>query len=277
MNPQQYYEDEGNHGYYQYVTLKQFVDEFMIETTDPDSYLNNTPRSKILTQTKIGIRNLSREIKKTVKAVELTVGDAGYLILPQDYIDWVRVSVVDENGHLQALNINHRINRADSYLQDDLYEILFDDQGQILRSHGNSFYGQPYKKLAFSDNGFGRKYEVDTSKFAYWGEFSVDEERGTIAFSSNLFNRDIVIEYISDGLESENIDEGQIRIHKNLVETLSDWVYSECIQKRRNVPANEKQRARARYKSTLQKCKIDSADFDINQMFRLMGVARKQL
>jgi hypothetical protein len=277
QTPEDYYSDQENWGNYQFITLKQFIDEFMVETTDPDSYLNNTPRSKIVTQSKIGIRTLNREIKKTVLAIEMTVGPDMYLPLPQDYVDWVRVSVVTADGKLKALNINVLINRAIGYLQDDTGEILFDEQGQILQADGTNYIGKPYRKYKFTDYFRGKNFELDTSVLSRWGEFLIDEERGTIAFSSNLEGKEIVLEYISDGLQMYNLREEDITIHKDLVETLSDWVYSECISKRRHVPANEKDRARKRYKTTLHKCKIDSADFDINQMFRLKSAATKQL
>lgn len=275
--PQEYYQDEANWGNYQFITLKAFVDEVLVETTDPDSYLNNTPRSKIVTQAKIGIRNINREVKKTVLAVEMTVGPDMYLPLPQDYVDWVRVSVVTVDGKLKPLNVNVNINRAEAYLQDHLGEILFDDQGQILQSTGTNYLGRPYKKYAFTDYFRGKNFEINTSVLARWGEFVIDEQRGTIAFSSNLEGEQIVLEYISDGLQMYSLKEEQIIIHKDVVEALADWVYCECISKRRHVPANEKERARKRYKSTLHKCKIDSADFDMNQIFRMAGTATKQL
>ena len=276
MLPEEYYSDESNWGNYQFTTLKSFVDEFMIETTDEDSYLNNVPRSKILSQTIIGIRELNKEIKKTVKAVEMSVGPSLFLPLPQDYVDWVRVSVIDNQGHLQPLNINVRINRSIGYLQDDAGEILFDDNGFILQSDGNNYLGTPHTKYQFTDHFRGGFFELDTSVLSRYGEFLIDEERGTIAFSSDLEDKEIVLEYISDGLEARDIDESVITINKQLIGVLSDWVYSECIAKRRNVPANEKDRARRRYKSTLHKTKIDAANFDINQISRILNLGGRQ-
>lgn len=276
MIPEEYYSSQDNWGNYQFRTLKDFVDEFMIETTDEDSYLSNVPRSKIVTQAVAGIRVLNREIKKTVKAVEMSVGPEMYLILPQDYVDWVRVSVIDQQGHLQPLNINVRINRAIGYLQDDNGEILFDEQGYILQADANNYLGKPYAKYQFTSNLNGGCFELDTSKLSIYGEFFIDEERGTIAFSSDLEDKEIVLEYISDGLEARDIDEKAITINKQLIEALSDWVYSECISKRRSVPANEKQRARSRYKSTLHKTKIDAANFDINQISRILNLGGRQ-
>lgn len=276
MIPEDYYNDSDNWGYYQYITLKDFVDEFLIETTDEDSYLSNVSRSKIVSQAINGIRLLNREIKKTVKAVEMTVGPEMYLILPQDYVDWVRVSVIDNQGHLQPLNINVRINRSIGYLQDHNGEILFDNDGFILTADGNNYLGTPHTKYQFTDYFRGGFFELDTSVLSRYGEFVIDEERGTIAFSSDLEDKEIVIEYISDGLDAKNIDEKAITINKQLIEVLSDWVYSECIAKRRSVPANEKQRARRRYKSTLHKTKIDAANFDINQISRVLNLSSRQ-
>jgi len=79
---EEYYENEDNWGNYQFINLKDFIDELLVETTDSDSYLLNTPRSKLLVASKNGIRKLNKEIRKTVLAIEMTVGEQLYIVLP---------------------------------------------------------------------------------------------------------------------------------------------------------------------------------------------------
>lgn len=192
-------------------------------------------------------------------------------VLPQDYVNYVRISVVvtDKNTgslRLYPLDVNRNINIATGYLQDDAGELLFDDAGQILTADSSNGYARPYKRYAFSS-----EYQptLDTSKLSKFGEFVIDEKRGTILFSSDLSEQEVVIEYVSDGLQAE-LSEDEITIHKYLRDTVENWIYFSCIERKRNIPANEKQRALLRYKTTLHQAKLARADFNLLQISRVL-------
>lgn len=284
----EYHTDEDSHGNYIFISLDEILNEMLLETTDPDSYLVNTPRSKLVANLKKGIRSLNRDIKKTVLAREFTVGPSLNWVLPQDYVDWIRVSVLDEDCNLQPLNVNTNVHKAEAYLQDNDYVIQFNNEGEILTLDAANTYAKPFTKYEFCSNYRGRNFgfssgyrgghfELDTSKLSKYGEFSIDEQVGRIVFSSNLQDRDIVLEYISDGLEMENLRLEEITFHKDLRETLYAYVYNECISRRRNVPRNEKDRAKAEYKALRHQAVVIAANFDLNEIMRLQGSKSKQI
>lgn len=271
QTPQDYYENEELHGGYQYVTLKTVVDNMLLEAEDDDSYIKNVKRSRIVNYAKQAIRTVTRQAANEVFAVEVTVPTSLSWALPQDYVNYKRISVVitDKNTgslRLYPLDINRNINIATGYLQDDAGELLFDDAGQILTADSSNGYARPYKRYAFSS-----EYQptLDTSKLSKFGEFVIDEKRGTILFSSDLSEQEVVIEYVSDGLQAE-LSEDEITMHKYLRDTVENWIYYSCIERKRNVPANEKQRALLRYKTTLHQAKLALADFNLLQISRVL-------
>lgn len=271
QTPQDYYENEELHGGYQYVTLKTVVDNMLLEAEDDDSYIKNVKRSRIVNYAKQAIRTVTRQAANEVFAVEVTVPTSLSWVLPQDYVNYKRISVVitDKNTgslRLYPLDINRNINIATGYLQDDAGELLFDDAGQILTADSSNGYARPYKRYAFSS-----EYQptLDTSKLSKFGEFVIDEKRGTILFSSDLSEQEVVIEYVSDGLQAE-LSEDEITMHKYLRDTVENWIYYSCIERKRNVPANEKQRALLRYKTTLHQAKLALADFNLLQISRVL-------
>jgi len=271
QTPQQYYENEESHGSYQYVSLKTIIDNMLLEAEDDDSYLKNIKRSRLINYAKQAIRTVTRQASNDVLAIEVTVPTSLSWILPQDFVHYVRISIVvqDKNTgslRLYPLDINKNINIATGYLQDDSGELLFDDEGQILTADSSNGYAKPYKRYSFST-----EYQptLDTSKLSKHGEFVIDEKRGMILFSSDLSEQEVVIEYISDGLQ-EGVSESEIKIHKYLRETVENWIYFSCIERKRNVPANEKQRALLRYKTTLHQAKIARADFNLLQISRVL-------
>lgn len=269
--PQDYYENEELHGGYQYVSLKTIIDNTLLEAEDDDSYIKNVKRSRIVNYAKQAIRLVTRQAANEVFAVEVTVPTSLSWILPQDFVHYKRISIVvtDPNTgslRLYPLDVNQNINIATGYLQDDAGELLFDDAGQILTADSSNGYARPYKRYAFSED---YQPTLDTSKLSKFGEFVIDEKRGMILFSSDLSEQEVVIEYVSDGLQAE-LSEDEIKIHKYLRDTVENWIYYSCIERKRNVPANEKQRALLRYKTTLHQAKIARADFNLLQISRVL-------
>ncbi|MDR2223564.1 MAG: hypothetical protein LBE34_12670 [Flavobacteriaceae bacterium] len=273
MTDQEFILNKEEHGAYQYVSLKEVIDNMLLEGFDDDSYLKNTSRYRLLQYAKQGIRKLTRNVASDILAFEITVPDNLVVVLPREYVNWVRVSIVVvdpvTNGNmLQPLNENRNIQTAIGYLQDHKGDILFDNKGMILKSDSSNAYANGYKRYKVSDIGScGPGRFIDTSKVSKYGEFVIDERKGVMLFSSDLMDKEVVIEYVSDGLQGKLTDE-EITIHKDLQETLENWIYYSCIERRRNVPANEKQRALLRYKTTLHDAKIDRLNLKLYEISR---------
>lgn len=253
---QEYYESESNWGGYAYTTLKEVIDEILLETIDTDNNLAGTRRSLLLARAKNGIQELSRSVKKTILAAEITVGPKLWMPLPQNYMDWVRVSVLDSDFKLHPLKSNNNIHTAVGYLQDNDYELLFDNNGSILMADSSNIYNKTYHKYNFCTGTGGNEN----------GEFVIDDNRGTIGFSSNLEDKEIVIEYISDGLDMQVLSEQEISIHKSLKQVLMAYVYSEIIRKRRSPRLQDKKDALDRYKALLHRAKLDNLSFNIVEL-----------
>lgn len=271
QTPEDYYSEPENFGASQYVSLKDVIDSMLLEAQDDDSFIKNVRRAKLIKLSKDAIRLVNRQASNKIFAIEVTVPDTLFFPIPQDYLNYARVSVVvtdrtSNSFRLQPLDVNYGINTATGYLQDNDGDLLFDQDGNILTSDSSNGYARPYKTYQFSS---GYQPMVNASKFSKYGEFKPDTERGQFLFSSDLMDKEIVIEYISDGLPL-GVAEDEILIHKFLRETIENWVYFGCIERSRNVPANEKQRALNRFKTTLHQSKMAMADLDILRIARSM-------
>jgi len=279
--PEEYYDNEASHGSYQFVPLKEVIDGLLTEAKlDPDNYLKNTNRALIIYHAKNGIKELTKSTAKATLKIEMTVGANSCIVMPQDYVDYVRISVVvvDHSGarRLEVLDINKNINTATGYLQDNKCEILFDNDGNILTADASNAYNIPYQKYEFCSSINGNAM-LDTSKLCAYGEFSIDENNGKIIFSSNLIDKEVVVEYESDGLQWESFGEGDIKVHKYIEQALKDWTYYACIEKRVTVSNNEKDRALRRYKTTKHIAKKNRAGLDLNEISRQMRIKTKHL
>ena len=134
----QYYENAGaapenaNWGSYQYVPLKDIVNNFMMMYTGNNEMLANVSRAQVIFYAKRGIQELNYDAFKEIKALELEVSENLRFILPPDFVNWIRISMY-KNGTLFPLTENIQANSAISYLRDNDNSILFDESGEIIQ------------------------------------------------------------------------------------------------------------------------------------------------
>jgi hypothetical protein len=233
-NQAQYYEDEDLHGVYQYVTLDDVINNFLLMYTGDDKLINNVRDHVILFHAKRGLQELTFDALKEIKAIETELSPTLTLTLPDDYVNYVRVSWIDDCGKFHPMLLNNDTRIAKNYLQDHEYNILFDDEGEGLEANNNSY--DPAKLSSecmnymrsddISDCVYGSSYNgnfgLNTSKANVNGWFTIDKRRGIMKFSSQVKDRPIVLEYISDGLEYR--DPKDIRVHKLAEQALYDYI-----------------------------------------------------
>lgn len=262
-----YYNDSSQWGNYQYVTLDQVINDYLANR-DTDDYTSNVPRYKLLYQAQRGLRELYFDSVREIRAIELDISPTLNVILPPDFVNFVRVSWVDDEGQLHPMAVDSRMNIAQVYLQDHEYNLIFDNNGCVLQE-------------AFPENGTVQESEVtpeqesqaeylnhtsynfcgtfqpnkDYSRVYKNGKFRLDKQRGMLQFGSDVKGKSVVLEYISDGLYTgcEGVPQEEIGVHKFAEAALIDFIYYELIKRRRNVPANEKARALNDYKRNKRK------------------------
>jgi hypothetical protein len=262
-----YYEDSKQHGNYQYTVLNDLVNDYLM-SRGSDDYTSNTPRHQVLYQAMKGLREFYFDVLQEVKGRALELSPTLQVTLPQDYVNYVRISWLDEFGKLHPMAMDDKMSIALDYLQDANYNLLFDEEGCLLLGDGatvspasnlidsaDTSYTYPFCEDAFQPN-------RNMSNTYANGKYKIDKDRGIIQFGSGIEGRTIVLEYISDGLFTgcEGRGESEIRINKFAESALLDYIYYQLIKNGRNIPANEKTRARKEYYNSrrIAKARINS-------------------
>jgi len=253
-----YYSNPELYGNYQYITLEDMVNNFIMSGSE-DDFTSGTPRHKVLFQTRKAFGELYSNAMREIKGIQLELSPQLNVALPPDFVNYVRISWVDAEGNLRTMAENNKMDISRVYLQGNNYEILFDDEGCPLESFNEGLDLNP-------ETGEAAIQDTNTHSKCAWGYrftgnfnpnknfsneyangfYRIDKNNGLIHFGSDAFGKHIVLEYISDGLYTgcEGRPEEELRIHKFAETAVYDWVYWKLIERRRNVPANEKQRAR---------------------------------
>ena len=228
----QYYENGGvspaneNWGSYQYVSLEDIVNNFMLMYSGNHSLVNNEERFKVLFHAKRAIQELNYDAFKEIKILELEVGEMLRFILPSDYVNWVRISQYTD-GILRPLSENIQTNWSGAYLQDNATNILFDEDGNALKpefstldwdriygtrpsiylnsnSAMNGRTGWNVDGQWYFEYGIGSRFGLNTETANANPTFKINPKGGVINFSSGMSGKLCVLEYVSDGMENGN-------------------------------------------------------------------------
>ena len=87
-----------NYKSYQYVNLKDIVNNFMVAYVGVDKIIPRVKRSDVIFHAKRGLQEFSYDTLRSVKSQELTIPPNLSLVLPQDYVNYVQLSWIDGLG-----------------------------------------------------------------------------------------------------------------------------------------------------------------------------------
>lgn len=277
-NPLLYYEDTDNHGSYAYETLENMVNNFMQMYTGNTTLLGPIKRHPVIFWMKKGIQQFTANALREPKAVELELGETLDAIMPPDYVDYIRVSWLNERtGDLMPMSRNDRLPLATAYLQDHKANILFDDNGYVLEgdSATNFINDHPEKKRQNTDEihnniygltGYYQNFRIDTS-VNYNGTFIESKENGKFHFDSNISDKIIVLEYVSDGLQ---LSDDKIKVNKHAEYALYNWVNWNLLNNKNGVPDYEKRRAKRDYDTAYRNAKIQLMGLRIAEISQMV-------
>lgn len=241
----QYYTNNGvipedtNWGSYQYVSLADIVNNFMLMYVGNDKIVNNVERYTVLFHAKRAIQELNYDALRNIKVLELHLDDSLKMVLPPDYVNYVRISLLHQ-GVLLQLTENRTILSATAYLQDNDYNIIFDLNGEVVTGTSkvdmmrldkqlytgpgfyNGAYGWNYNGEWYFGYNMGGRYGLATDEANRNPKFTINKAAGVIDFSSGVEDGYIVLEYISDGME--NGDDSLITINKLAEEYIYNYL-----------------------------------------------------
>jgi hypothetical protein len=95
---QSYYDDEYNYGNYQFVSLTSIINQFMLVYVGEDKIIPKAKRLDVAFHAQRALAELSFDTFKSCKAQEITVPASLQMILPQDYVNYTKISWVDSAG-----------------------------------------------------------------------------------------------------------------------------------------------------------------------------------
>ncbi len=261
-----------NYGGYGYTSLNDIINGFIATYVGEHKLIPDVKRTDVIFHAKRGLQEFSYDTLRSIKSQELTIPPSLSVIIPQDYVNYVNISYID------ALGVKHPIYPANN-LTISPYEVpIQDGDGDPTQDYfGDNLEGTSITMERWAEandnllNGnisardywaysgwltgnpiLGERYGNNPQYTQRNGWFNMNERDGTIAFSSNLKDRLIVLEYISDGLAYE-LDS---RIPKMAEEALYAHILYSILASRINQPEYVIQRLKRDRSAKLRNAKI---------------------
>ena len=277
-----------NYGGYQYTPLSEVVHNFMINYVGTDKILPRANRSDLIYHAKRGIQEFSYDTLRSIKSQEVTIPSNLSIIAPQDMVNYVQLSWVDTSGVKHIIyNTTLTSNPTDPLIQDTEGVPTQDDFGNNIESQqalinerwrnanqdnlagsaGNAnFTEADVYSNAWYKNVYGQRYGLEPEVSQKNGWFTYDNRRNVFAFSGNLANRLIILEYISDGLYSDK----DTKIPKLAEDALYAYMLYAVTSVNPKVPEYIVQRYKKEKVAKLRNAKIRLSNIKIGEFTQVM-------
>ena len=156
LTNEQYYEGpdgvwnslDENYGDYQSITLKDIVNNFIIAYVGEGKIISKIKRTDVAFHAQRGIQELNFDTLPSFKSQEIEIPPALYMILPQDYVNYVKLTWVDESGVERIIYPTDKTSDPLPIVQDDNYEYTFDQNGEIISASVSVKLGKGFQEIA---------------------------------------------------------------------------------------------------------------------------------
>lgn len=278
---------EQNYGSYAYIALNDIVNNFMSAYVGPEKLIPSVKRTDVIFHAKRSMQEFSYDTLKSIKSQELNIPPSLSVVIPQDYVNYVRMSWIDGGGvkHIIYPTNNLTISPYENPIQDNRGVPIQDNfssniEGDSLteqrwRTHSdiqlsfnaNSFVGDWYNGDMWVQSAwYGRRYGMDPQYANINGYFTINDREGKISFSSDLVGKLIVLEYVSDGL-AYDLDS---RVPKMAEEAMYAYILHGIIASRSNQPEYLVQRLKQERTAKLRNTKIRLSNIKLEEITQVL-------
>ena len=277
-------------GTYQFTTLENIINAFMISYVGENKLITKINRTDVQFHAMRAIQELSYDVFRSVKSQEIEVPNTLKMILPQDYVNYVKLVRVDSNGIERVLYPTGKTSNPFAIEQDSDggYTFLDTDNDAVpdtLNEQDPSYTWDNYQDQTSSQvvnandstdtdiDNRGRRYGLDPQHVQSNGTFYIDYQRGYIHFGSSLAGKTITLKYISDGLGTDE----ELVVHKFAEEAVYKWIAYCILSCRTNIPEQIIFRFKREKFAETRKAKIRLSNIKMEEFTQVLKGMGKQI
>ncbi len=275
-----------SNGSYSYTRLYDVIDNFLVAYVGAGKLIPSVKRSDVIFHARRGLQEFSYDTLKSIRSQELTVPLGLTLTMPQDYVNYVRFSWVDKMG------VQHTIFPANELTLRPYATPTQADDGSIVQDSNDSnteltsqttaaWNSNNPRKLSgaflndynvadlywqnYYNNALGQRYGLNPQTSQRNGWFIIDDRKGQFGFSSDLKEKLIILEYVSDG----NAYDLDLRIPKMAEEALYAYIIYNLLSTSSGVQEYVVQRFKREKSAKLRNAKIRLSNIKLDQIVQV--------
>ena len=292
--------NSANYGNYQFVTLENIINAFMYAYVGEGKIIAKVNRTDVQFHAMRAIQELTYDILRSFKSQEIEVPNTLAMILPQDYVNYIKVVRVGTDGLERILYPATKTSDpfAIKQAEDGTYDFTQDSDSdgdidsddtpstslieQTPSNTSANFQTETTPNYQLFDVNYstdaeisteGRRYGLDPQHAQFNGSFFIDNLRGLIKFSSSLAGQTITLHYVSDGLGTDS----EMVVHKFCEEACYKHIMYGVLSTRSNIPEYIVQRYKKERFAETRKAKIRLSNIKIEEFTQVLKGMGKQI
>jgi hypothetical protein len=278
---------EENYGSYSYIKLDDIINNFLVAYVGDGKLITSCKRTDLMFHAKRGLQEFSYDTLKSIKSQELNIPPGLSVVLPQDYVNYTKISWIDQLGVKRPIYPANNLttNPFENPVQDSKGVPTQDNFGNNIEGTSiteerwrsaddtlinqdvtDALYNQGYDSWGWDEQILGQNYGLDPQYAQVNGWFTINHREGKMSFSSNLAGALIVLEYISDGLASDM----ETKVPKMAEEALYAHMSHAVIASRINQPEYIVRRLKQERSAKLRNAKIRLSNIKLDEIVQVM-------
>jgi hypothetical protein len=276
---------EDNWGSYSYIKLEEVINNFIVGYVGSGKLIPSVKRTDVIFHAKRGLQEFSYDTLKSIKSQELTVPNSLSVPIPQDYVNYVRMSWIDKSGikHIiypttltsnpnkMPLQDSNGVPTQDNFNNNTQGTSITEERwdtnniGEIRNDIEDVFIGRT--------DAYGGRYGIQPEVNQVNGWFTINEREHTFSFSNDLVDRIIILEYISDGLAYDM----DTKLPKMVEEAMYAHLSYSILAGRSNQPEYVVRRLKQDKSAKLRNAKIRLSNIKLSEITQVMRGKSKQI
>ena len=301
--PEAYYDNTNpDFGNYRYIPLTEIIDSFAATYVGKGKLCENVILNDVTFHAIRGLQELSYDTLRSTKDWEIEVPSSLVLVMPLDYVNYIKLGWSDSNGIERVLYPTNKTSNAfnvdesvelyggfDVDVDDDLARTTADSDGNFSSDTWANYNAQSATDIGSTDaddiddeygNLMGSRYGIDPQHAQANGTFFIDEAQGKFHFSSNMSGKTLVLRYISDGVSSTS--NGGIDLTNSLVPKLAEEaIYKHILYgvllARKDSPAGLLAQIKKERFAETRKAKLRLSNLKLEELTQILRGGSKQI
>ena len=285
----QSYYNGGNLGGYQFTSLQNIIDQFMLAYVGEDKLISKIKRPDVVFHAQRALQEFSFDTFKSTKAYEIIVPATLAMPLPQDYVNYVKISWVDNSGMKHRIyptaDTSNPSNLAQQTASGNAPYYDFNNNELELNTDSDTlsnFKGNvPAENRAddfnyddeLYDPNIGQRFGLNPQRAQINGSFYIDEAKGFVRFSSNISGKTIILDYISDSLGTDT----EMQVHKFAEEAMYKQIAYAVLSTRSNTQEYIVNRFRKEAFAAKRKAKLRLLNIKIEEITQILRGKSKHI